>query len=940
MVCNYREIYGTNKVREQLRDEMSNKSFHTKGFSRQLEDKASKLQTNLDTLREEHAKLEEKHEDSVRLANRLQEKVDELQKETGVREHRLHDQLELAQHERETLRTRLEQASEELNNRKDEKDLLQSRHDALTTESQSLQKDLRKAQATAKELEAKLKDEQGHAIDTEQALRNQGKDEIERLMDELEDMRRETEDKESQFAAQQDHWKSLRRGLESQRERAEEQAAGLQRTIQKLQESEGTLSGREMKLQEALESEKQRHESEEAVLDRQIQELNDEVEKRRQSFESVRSELSKVKEELRLRKREEDSLNQKIEGLEDEIVILQGSVDEEADRAKTTVSAARQEAEGLRRQLHTAKQDLAKAEAAYADARVEIETFQGDLDAGHGSKEQLSSRLRDVEVQLQSVRTDKQNIQDQLANVKNELHSLQTSANEIEVERDELKSQLSQVQDQLSETYRHDQEKNNLRQAKLRLEGEASRLREERNALIEKNEAIEKDLEAEIERGTSEEGRLIAEVTTLRSKLTVASEGRDRELSAAKQKVQRLELRVGELEELLQLEKVDDDAVAELSITRKDLSAARKKETDYLQREASQKEIFRQLKHKITNLERQLHEVEIEKLKVDSPRSSAGGSARKSEIIEARRQLADAHQQMKELRSKLRETEREAQRKVAAAEHESRARSDAIERDREILEQEIADCRLQQEEQVSKKTSAEQAIGRLRTKIQRLEKDLNEARSDTVDRTIAEERKDLHEMLKDAKLEVEELQLQVSERDGRIQSHASREKDLITQLKRVREERTLQRQRANAVTAELENVQSRFEQAVDDIARARQLWDEERKSLTHRVRFPNMSISSVHHSRLEEEIQEKEKQHKLELKGLGKQIMYLRAKLNREGAFRADLAFEKKYFLLQIDMFNAWYVSHFRLLLPHLLTNPSAINWTWRFLKRWASRPA
>ena len=585
-------------------------------------------------------------------------------------------------------------------------------------------------------------------------------------------------------------------------------------------------------------------------------------------------------------------------------MILQGSLDDEAERAKTNISAARQESEGLRRQLHTVKQDLAKSEAAYADARDEIEAFRGDLDAGNGSKDQLSSRLRDVEAQLQNARAEKQRTHDQLTQMKSEMQSLRNSADEVEVERDELKSQLDQLQSQLSESHRYDQEKTNLRQAKVRLEGEIARSREERKTLLEEKEAIEKDLEAEIERGASEEGRLSAEITTLRSRLALASEGRDKELSASKQKVQRLELRVGELEGLLQLDNGDDAAAAELSMIRRDLSAARTKETDYLQRETSHRDNVRELKHKIATLERQLHEVEIERLEVDTPRSSVVGSARKNEISQVRQQLAEAHQQMKELRSKLRETEREAQRKVAAAEHGLRAGTNIVEQNRDFVEQEIEDCRLQQEVQIAKKTSAEHAISRLRFRIQRLEKDLHAARSDTGDRTIAEERKDLHEMLKDAKVEVEELQLQISERDSKVQSFASREKDLLTQLKRVREERTSQRQRANAATMEMIHLQTRYEQTVKEMGRLRQLWDEERKSLTHRVRFPNMSLSSVDYSRLEEEIQEKERIHELELRGLVKQIQWLRAKWNRAEAFRADLAYEKKYYLLVIAKYE------------------------------------
>ena len=175
-----------------------------------------------------------------------------------------------------------------------------------------------------------------------------------------------------------------------------------------------------------------------------------------------------------------------------------------------------------------------------------------------------------------------------------------------------------------------------------------------------------------------------------------------------------------------------------------------------------------------------------------------------------------------------------------------------------------------------------------------------------------EERKDLHEMLKDAKVELEELQLRVSDRDSRIAALATElenlqrsiaEERLRGQLKRVRDDRTHQAKKNNALMIKLEDLRHRYEGAVDNLPRQQEEWEE-----------PVSSIHAGHGDStelkwLELEIQDKERRHQSELRGLAKQIQWMSAKCTREEGFRFGLAYEKKFLLLQIEMFKAWCVS-------------------------------
>ncbi|KAI4262994.1 MAG: hypothetical protein L6R42_001843, partial [Xanthoria sp. 1 TBL-2021] len=882
---------------DELRDEISNKSFSTKGLNRQLEEKAQKLQIELDDLQKQGTKSEhEANQRDIRFRDEnenLRQRLDAMEKRCA------------------SLTTQLQEATKSLQRKSEEKDLLHSRHDALTTESQSLQRDLTRSQGKIKELEASLDAERSHALENDRQLREEAYNEIHQLADEVNGLKRELEDKDCQQAAEKDLWESQRRGLESERDRASGQAAGLQRTINKLQETEGTLSDREQKLQEALESEKQRHESQEASLKRDLEELDASMKAKRKQLADTKVELSSTNEELRVSKRNEATLEETVQALEDEVNVLQEGLDEEVARSKDESMTARQDAESLRRQLQATKQELTRAETNLADVRAELETYQGDIQAGKGSQDQLNSRLLKTVSDLQQVRAERQSLQDKLASHNLEMHKLRSLLRDTEVERDEVKAQLKQADAQVDRVSMRDEEKSDLRRTKLRLESEVSRLREDRDALLDKNEAVERELEEEVQRASNDEGRLNGEIAELKWKANTASDGKERELTTARQRIQRLESQIQELENRATHSQDDSRANTEISILQKDLSAARKRETDFLQRETAQREAVRELKTKVARLERQVHDAEVAKLAFDSP-SSVGGSGRKTEIAELRSQLSDAHQQLKDLRSKSRDTEKELRRRLGEAEQEARSQMVASEQEHEQLEQELSALRHEQESEQSRLATAESTISRLRSRIQKFESSLREARSNTVgDRTMADERKDLHEMLKDAKLEAEDLQLQISTRESNLKAAATREHELRTHLQRVRSERTHQQKKASALVTELDQLQSRYERAVENLGRHQKQWEAERKAMNSRVRFPNTSISEDKADDgeavkgLELVVAEKEKRHASEIHGMATQIQWMRWNLEREADFRHCLKFEKSYLTTQIKMYEA-----------------------------------
>ena len=890
---------------------------HPKGLSRQTEQKISKLESDLAALHQQHSTLGKHFEDKSSEVIKLTDQLKGVEHDAGRRQRLLEDDNKVLCRESDAtgknnkaLAGQVQSLESDLRARSEEKDLLHSRHDALTAESRVLQSDLSKARSKINELEESLDNERQHALDNDRQLRSEATDEINRLSDDIVRLRQQVESMAIKHSADQDQWESQRKDLQSQKHRADERATGLQRTVSKLQEMEGSLSGRESKLQQALESEKQRHNSETAVLEHQIQELNREISDKRQSLESLRAELAKSKDDLLASTEDQATFDEKIQALEDEIEVLQSGLDDEANNVRAELGRVQQELEALQSQFNITKQELSRAEASHADTKAQLLSYQLRLQNGGDSEAALASRLEKAEIQLEQTKTQKQSLEDRLATNALELHSLRTSIAEVGAERDEMKSQFQQMQNQVDETFRLDQEKVDLRTSVLRLENDVGRLREERKGLVEKNKATERELKAEIERASTEEGRLSDEIEEMQRKLASASGSRDRELHSAKQKVERFEKEIQNFRD--GSGQGEDHAVGatELEVLQSNLEAARGREAEYVRRDLTQKESIRDLRRSIARLEQQIHQYEISRLAIDTPKSSISGSARKSELIELRQQLVESRQQLKDLRTSTREAERSLQRRLLDSERQAQSESDSYDQRREQLEIELTTCRDEIASHISKATTTEKTISRLHTRMANLESSLQAARAAAhspagVDKTMADERAELHEMLKDAKLAAEDLQLQISTRQTLLDATSAREKELRAQLKRIREERGLQAQKSTALASELDNVQASYEAVLEKLTRKQQQWDEERKAIVSKVRFTNMSISEKGDSA---QMEAAEKRHGAELRGLATQIQWLRARLGREEGFRVGLAYEKRYLTMRCDMYEAWYV--------------------------------
>ncbi|KAK7428701.1 hypothetical protein QQZ08_004795 [Neonectria magnoliae] len=863
---------------DELQEELANKSVVTKGLSRQIEEKVVRLQEELDKSGQEYAALEKEFSEVNQENQSLQSTVKDLRRNQ-----------ESFDRERRSITSRVEELEADLHARADDKDLLQSRHDAMASNSASLQKEVTKLEREVEDLEQRLAEEREHALEIEKDLRGQYQGEIDRLNDEVSDLQAEIREKDNLYDNDSEKWETEKHNLESERERADEKAVGLQRTIDRLRETEGTLSDKESRLQAAIQSEAERHRSEEGVLTRQIEDLQDALETRQTLLTNLRNELSTVRDELRQTQVDYQTQLNKAAALEDEVDVLQNTLHQEQGSGRRDVDAGHRELEAQRRQLDAARRECDDLKEQLKAIRQKAELAQVANTASEQTAQQTSEsvarlkwQLSDTNAQLQKITREKQSLQDQLAKNTLELHSVSSSLAEAKAERDELEAELRRAQLYDNETIRVDQERLDLRTAKLKLDNEVRRLKDENRALTEQREAIEKTLEDEIEKAAEEEERLGQEVLQLQTKLRQSSSTETHELTAARRTIRELERQIDDFEHQFTARQLPGNVEgnSELSLVRKDLSAARQKELDFLQRESANRDMVKGLKRQVANLERQVHETEVSRLIV-SPRSSASDSGRKSELSELRHQLSTAQQSIHELRSKNRETERKA---LQASQDLQRQLND-LEDQKVVLEEVLDEARQQAEETAA---HHERILQRMKHKVEKAERERNAAAAQQTDLSKHDRQ------LRKSRAEMENLEHDVRQQQELIDSLAASESSLRRKLERARSERAAFRLSAEKLQKDLERAK-----ASNKDARSTATTPAQRRTQAS-LEDTDQALETVIRA-----AEGAEERHKKELRGMVMQMEWMQARWQREASLRADAAFAKKFLQLQLDIANA-----------------------------------
>ena len=932
---------------QELQNEMANKSVMTKGLSRQVEEKVARLQSELENSRQECLTIAQQRDAQSAEVENLKSTLRQVQQERQSLEQT-----------RASMAARLERGQAQLDQLSSEKQLLQERHDAMANESASLRREMSGLQTAVSALELNMERERQNALNIEQNIRAQYKDEMDRLNNhtlgveqnlraqyaeemkrlnnEISDLQAECREKDNLYDNDSEKWEAERRQLQAELSRAQERASGLQMSLDQLQQLEGNLSNKEARMQQALQLENERHKREEELLSRQIQELQQNLQSRQQMLEDLRKEMRQVQDQHRQTQLDYQAQTDKVAALEDEVEVLQAALDEESERADQDLEQVQKECDDL-------KQKLASAQATSNGTRASMNALGANAQPYNENAASLKLQLADASENLARITREKKLLQERYNNLDAEARSLRINLSHTTAERDELEAELQQHKDQGpdQDTFQLDQEKLNLRSAKTRLDNEVRRLREENRSLLEQQRNMQKSLEGEIEKASAEEERLSQEILQLQAKVHDSSSSAPGELVTARRTIRELERRIAELETQKATSSLfpnlgGAEGNHEISLLQRDLTAARKKEIEFLQREAAQKETIKLLKRQIAELERRVHEATISKLAV-SPLSSHGGSAQKNEISELRHQLTTAHQSIYDLKKAL----REAERKASASAEEIQRQFEDIEDEKMELEQLLDEAQIAAEEA---QQAHEQALKKYKERSEKYKRERNELvaasledqkqranklgkhHAADLDNSLLsdmsmslEERRDLHGMLKESQLAADKLDREVREQREALEEMMAIEVALRKKLERARSERAAYRASAErlhrdvkTLTYEKEKAVREAEmvvnEAVEEIAKAK---GHDLKALVY-TRSKAKIADGAFDADTEAIIraaEAAERRHEKEIRGLVMQMEWMKACWDREARLRKDAAFAKRYLTLEVQIRDAWYAT-------------------------------
>lgn len=581
---------------------------------------------------------------------------------------------------------------------------------------------------------------------------------------------------------------------------------------------------------------------------------------RTQALESAQNEIKALEDQQRLFREHELQLEKTINKLHGDLRAAQGKMDddqatalEQWDGQRRLLESTRNKAEAKVLDLEATMRQMRKAEGSSSEREEELQKALDEEKQKHESeKDKLQTEVQKLLEKQKEMQNEHEATNINLAAVNQELDSTRTQVLELQESIQDLEDEIEVLQithDEDVERMKRDMESANHASDKLK-----------RELLVLQADSLTKSNSSPHSTHGSQRA-LDATIQRLENEL--AKNQRER---------QNLEDKVAQLESALAETKAAQDTL------RFDMGASSATQLQIQQRlQETQNQLFKANKEKGA-------------LQVSLATSNADLESLQLSLTELESAKDAALKTSRDLRSQLQTAQRDAERKL-------QSQVAAYERDIENLEQDLDDAQGEKAKLIQARDSSATTVTRLKNKITSLEHDLSNLRAGRTDReTSVEERKDLHDMLKDAKLEAEDLSLQIRERDVRIAAAASKETELRTQLARVRNERAAQSNLASSTAAQLSTLQSAHDTLT---AQAAALQARQRS-----VRFPGKSsvaASSLAHDPAPDSTKLTIR-HAAELRGLAKQIEYLSARLRREESFRADLAFVKRYFSQQVAM--------------------------------------
>lgn len=533
----------------------------------------------------------------------------------------------------------------------------------------------------------------------------------------------------------------------------------------------------------------------------------------------------------------------------DELETEVNALNEELRTAKRVEDSLNDEIQELRQKAFSGGRDseyLRKMQSENSEFKHQIASLQSQLDSVSAQRDRLTREVNGLQGQLNETRAETL-----------DLEALGKEFGSVRAERDDLRKSTMAAQINVAKLKAQVNDLTSHNPAAL--EQKLAVVSRERDALRNQLEDTKRQLDMQATRlRTVERNLQDARDDLLREQERAQQLLSQHPTSPNTDKTRRLNGEIRKLEDLLQ--------------------QSRLRQADLGKVNATQLNEIDNLNRRINRLEGELDVVQGAASAQNTQTGRDGG---------LHKQLTIAKGQLAELKSQLAQQEQEFEQRLEDQLSDFNGKNAPINEENAELKEEVKRLKERQNEAVQTKVKLEEQIRSLTRKITRLESDLklpSSMESNAND-------KDLFSRLTSLKKELDIVRQDAEQKESKS----------LKQIRHLEVEIDNLRDHIDSVTRELHRTKKDSERQTQQSQLIRRQLQESKDALK---RLKARTVEEHAPSALTMQV---EKRHMSELKGLGKQIRYLKAKLFREESFRLDLQFAKKFFLMQVGCFESWY---------------------------------
>lgn len=925
-------------------------------------EEADERDEELEALR---ARLEDAEKDEGESADlqRLREEIQDLEQDVRDRDRQLDEKDD-----------QLEELRDQLNSAKSDTDQAQHlQQDVDEMEAELREKD---EELTAKDKRiAELEDRVNSAYDREKSTK--------KLRGDVTELEKRVREKDQELDDSNDRYRSLEKKLQSAEAEHAARIGPLQNDLldaqSKMADKDGEIHALQERLQtarggwdaDAKQTDARLHEK-----DLAIQETQSKLREKSKVIEERDDELADLQRRLRAAENAQDDSSRKqarqiqeqaerIDELQEELRVAGASSQAKLNEKDGLIQAREGEMQTLQNRLSNAQagesadvraktQQIRDLEAAVKqhEATVKDQSQQiTSLKARVGAMETPSKKDGLLKQQAEQVRVLQQELQNleqskdvELDELEQQLQNLEIKNAELEKKNEDLQKTAGdanidrQMREQLEEDGKHHQDEINVLTAKIEeLEADAEMAADDHHAEIEnfrtemearaKNvngddvkiqdrlESLTRDIKAEHAETVQ---ALEDEIFVLESSLEEAQalrttlEIRITELEQEVQTVQKTAKETGtparERSELRQKLRAGDAERETLKATIKDLEAdlqaaqqSRTSSTPARERNELRQQL-REAEKNSTRLQERIATLEDEIADAQQDKTIAGEREDLHELVkQAKIEAEDLQIQLTDRERKLASSSR--------SEKELKGQLESAQADMEDFQSQMAEFETKIQTSKTKERELRAQLKDLKdAKIQLEELEAQVGERKTSSSGHARREAELRTQLREAKIEVEQLEIDAADREDQIKRLTKKEAQLRDRLKKSQSNDTIQvdlQGRLADADLDLQTLNKQLKDRDREIQISKKREADLRRKLQslQQVAENDRTLDEKHFNKDVAGLQHK---HKAEMKGLAKQIQLLRAKCTREEAFRSDLAYMKRFFLMQIKLYSDW----------------------------------